>query len=267
MGIVNVTPDSFSDGGEFLGPVAAYEHGMRLLDDGADLLDLGAESTRPGATPVPAGDELARLLPVVERFAAAGVTCLSIDTSKAVVAAAALELGAAWINDVTGLADPEMATVARSADALVVMHQRPMSVGRADDDIRYDDVVREVAAHLAATVARAAAGGVATDRVVVDPGLGFGKSVAHNLALLAGVDELRAAGRPVLVGPSRKRFLGVVGGEDSVEGRDAATVGACCLAAARHVDFVRVHRVAGLRPALAVARAVADQHRGSDAAQ
>lgn len=261
MGVVNVTPDSFSDGGHFLSAEAAYAHGMHLLELGADVLDLGAESTRPGAVPVAASEELARLVPVIERFALAGVHALSVDTSKATVAAAALDLGAAWVNDVTGLGDPEMAEVARRADALVLMHQRPMRADAPDDDVDYDDVVDEVGRHLAATAARAVEGGVDPARLVLDPGIGFGKTVVHNLTLLDRVAELRALGHPVLVGPSRKRFLSVVTGADSLDERDAATLGACCAAALRGADLVRVHRVEGVRAALAAVDAIRDHHR------
>ncbi len=256
MGIVNVTPDSFSDGGRFFSAVSAYERAMRLLEDGADLVDLGAESTRPGAVPVPADEELRRLMPVLERLVAAGVDCLSVDTSKAAVAAAALDVGAAWINDVSGLADPDLARVAARADALVVMHAQPMSAGRMEDDVSYREVVNDVADHLAGLCARAEAAGVRPDRLVVDPGIGFGKTVQDNLRLLEGAGELRRLGRPVLVGPSRKRFVGVLAGVDvadvDVDGRDQATVGACCLAALRGADLVRVHEVPAVRRALAV---------------
>ncbi len=254
MGIVNVTPDSFSDGGRFFSAVSAYDQAMRLLEDGADLVDLGAESTRPGAVPVPADEELRRLIPVIERLVAAGVDWLSVDTSKASVAAAALEAGAAWINDVSGLADPDLAGVAARADALVVMHARPMSAGQLEDDVSYREVVDDVADHLAGLCARAEAAGVRPDRLVIDPGIGFGKTVRDNLRLLEGAGELRRLGRPVLVGPSRKRFVGVLAGVDpgDVAGRDQATVGACCLAALRGADLVRVHEVPAVRRALAV---------------
>lgn len=254
MGIVNVTPDSFSDGGRFFSAAGAYDQAMRLLEDGADLVDLGAESTRPGATLVPADEELRRLMPVIERLVAAGVDWLSVDTSKANVAAAALEAGAAWINDVSGLADPDLARVAARADALVVMHARPMSAGQLEDDVSYRDVVDDVADHLAGLCARAEAAGVQPDRLVIDPGIGFGKTVRDNLRLLEGAGELRRLGRPVLVGPSRKRFVGVLAGVDpgDMAGRDQATVGACCLAALRGADLVRVHEVPAVRRALAV---------------
>jgi len=254
MGVVNITPDSFSDGGRFLAATAAYDQAMRLLDDGADVIDLGAESTRPGAVPVGAEEELRRLVPVLERLVTAGVDCLSVDTAKAAVADVALQAGASWINDVSGLADPELAVVARRADALVVMHARPMSPGRAGDDVRYEDLLAEVTGRLAALCARAEAAGVAAGRLVIDPGIGFGKTVRDNLVLLDRLDALAALGRPILVGPSRKRFVASVAGlgPDDLAGRDQATVGACCLAALRGADLVRVHEVAPVRRALAV---------------
>jgi len=254
MGIVNITPDSFSDGGRFLDATAAYDRAMRLLEEGADLVDLGAESTRPGAVPVDADEERRRLLPVVCRLVDAGVDYLSVDTAKATVAAAALDAGAAWINDVSGLADDGLASVAAGADAFVVMHARPMSAGRPEDDVRYDHLLDEVTAHLDGLCRRAIAAGVDPGRLVVDPGIGFGKTVRDNLALLDGVATLRRLGHPVLVGPSRKRFVSVVAGVDpaDVGARDDATVGACCLAAVRGADFVRVHEVAAVRRALAV---------------
>jgi dihydropteroate synthase len=284
MGILNITPDSFSDGGRFSRPAAAYDHAQRLLRDGADIIDLGAESTRPGATPIGVEEELARLLPVVERLVAAGVRNLSIDTMKPEVAAAALRLGASWINDVSGLADPQLgpAVAAGGADGLVVMHSRAMAAGRIEDDVRYHDLITDVRLRLAELCARAEAAGVPAERIVVDPGIGFGKTVQDNLTLLERVHELHLLGRPVLVGPSRKRFLAALGdraglaalrsdgghpgadpaapgGEDrqrriDVDStmRDAATIGACCLAAWRGAHIVRVHDVAGARAALAV---------------
>ena len=251
MGVVNITPDSFSDGGLHLAPAAAYDHAMRLLEQGADVIDLGAESTRPGATPVGVDEELRRLIPVIERLSAAGVRCLSIDTSKAEVARASLDLGAAWINDVDGLRDPAMATAARDADAVVVMHQQSMNPSAADDDVTYRDVVEEVRAHLAARIGWAVAAGVRRDRIVVDPGIGFGKTIAHNVELLARSGELSSL-EPVLVGPSRKRFLRALSAASSLEQLDTATVGACCLAVFGGADLVRVHAVGEVRRALTI---------------
>jgi dihydropteroate synthase len=251
MGIVNVTPDSFSDGGRFADAGAAHAHAVSLLDDGADVIDLGGESTRPGATLIPVEEELRRVLPVLTRLVAEGVTNVSVDTRRAEVAAAALDAGASWINDVGGLSDPAMARTCAGADGLVVMHHRNASFDAVEDHVTYGDVVAEVAGALAAMVAAAEAEGLAREKVVVDPGIGFGKTVADNVRLLDGCGVLRRVA-PVLVGPSRKRFLGALGGRDHPGERDAATVGACCLAALRGADLVRVHDVAGVREALSV---------------
>ncbi len=251
IGVVNVTPDSFSDGGRFLDATVAYRHAMEMFDDGADIVDLGGESTRPGSVPIGHDEELRRIIPVIERLATAGHRAISIDTRHALVAAAALEAGAAWVNDVSGLADPQLAGVAAGADALVVMHNRLSGFAPVEDDVHYDDVVTEVCAELARLVEVAVAGGVARDRVVVDPGLGFGKTVAGNVALLRSVGRLAMIG-PVLLGPSRKRFLGAIAGIDAAGDRDAATIGACLVAAEQGCDFVRVHDARGVRQALAV---------------
>ncbi len=252
MGVVNITPDSFSDGGRYLEPVAAYDHAQRLLDEGADVIDLGAQSTRPGASPIGADEELRRLVPVLERLVAAGVGALSVDTDKASVAAAALQLGAAWINDVSGLADSGLAAACRGAQALVVMHHRAMRADRPEDDVRYGDVVGEVVDELGRLCQQAEAAGLKPSQLIVDPGIGFGKSVADNVALLRRCSELAVLGRPVLVGPSRKRFLSVLSGADSAREKDEATVGACCLAASNGADIVRVHNVGAVRRALAI---------------
>lgn len=266
MGIVNITPDSFSDGGRYLDHRAAVAHARELLDDGADVLDLGAESTRPGAVPIDADEELRRLLPVVHALVADGVRNLSIDTMKSSVARAALAAGAAWINDVSGLADPDLAGASADggADALIVMHARPMNPNRIEDDVvvHGDLLFDDVLPRLDGLCAAAEAAGVPADALVIDPGIGFGKTVRGNLELLDRAGELRAAsGRPVLVGPSRKRFLaataGLAGAADTEAARDAATVGACCVAAVRGADLVRVHDVAAVRRALAVADAAA----------
>ena len=256
MGVVNITPDSFSDGGRFLEPSEAVDQVLRLLDAGADIVDLGAESTRPGSTLIAVEEELRRLLPVLERLRTLGVSNISVDTSKSAVARQALDLGAAWINDVTALADPEMAAIARRAEAVVLMHQRSMSSGQLGDDVTYRDVGAEIEAYLAERVEAAVAHGIVRDRIIVDPGIGFGKSVADNMALLADAGRFGHLA-PVLVGASRKRFLRVVASAESIDELDAATVGACCLAAMGGVDIVRVHEVRTVRRALAVV----DAHR------
>jgi dihydropteroate synthase len=254
MGVVNVTPDSFSDGGEWLDPDAAIAHGRELVAQGAAILDIGGESTRPGAEPVTAAEELRRVLPVLEGLAGAGAG-LSIDTSKAAVAAAALDAGATFVNDVTALrGDPAMAAlVAERGCDVCLMHMlgEPRTMQR---DPRYDDVVDDVKAFLAQRLELAVAAGIAEERVWLDPGIGFGKTVDHNLELLARLDELVALGRPVVVGTSRKSFLGVITGRAAGE-RVPATIATNVLALARGARVFRVHDVAQARDALLVAAA------------
>lgn len=256
MGVVNITPDSFSDGGLYLDPTRAVDHALALLADGADILDLGAESTRPGSTPVSADEELSRLIPVIRGLVERGVRSLSIDTSKADVAKEALAAGASWINDVTGLGDPRMASVATAADALVLMHQQPTTAGAVSDAVHYDDVVSEVADRLAHARDTALAAGVAAERIVLDPGIGFGKTVDDNLTLLAELPRLAALGHPLLVGVSRKRFVAAISGAADVEERDLATVGAGCAAAVGGAAILRVHDVRSHRLALALVDAI-----------
>lgn len=247
MGILNVTPDSFYDGGRYLHPQAAKEHGLRMIEEGAQIVDVGAESTRPGSTGVPAAEEMDRLLPVVESLKGQGAA-ISVDTRKAVVAEAAIRAGAIIVNDTSGLrADPEMIPlVARSAAAAVIMHiqgtPETMQV-----DPRYGDVRSEVLRTLREWVADAVRGGVPPDRILVDPGIGFGKRLEHNLALLRHLDELRSLGFPVVVGPSRKRFIGEILGQPSPDGRLAGTLAAVAACHAAHVSLVRVHDVNEVR--------------------
>jgi dihydropteroate synthase len=254
VGVVNVTPDSFSDGGLFLDADRAISHGMELAAEGADILDIGGESTRPGAAPVDADEERRRVLPVIEGLAG-GAARISIDTSKAVVASAALEAGATLVNDVTALrGDPAIADlVAASGAECCLMHMRgePRTM---QDDPRYDDVVSEVKAFLSERLAFAVANGIAEDKVILDPGIGFGKTAEHNLELLRRLDELVALGRPVMVGFSRKSFLGRITGREVGE-RVAGTVAVNVLAYERGARLFRVHDVAPTRDALAVAAA------------
>ncbi|MBN2113533.1 MAG: dihydropteroate synthase [Acidimicrobiia bacterium] len=259
MGALNVTPDSFSDGGHYAEAEAAVRRGLEMLSQGADLVDVGGESTRPGAAPVTAAEELRRVLPVVRALAGAGAV-VSIDTSKAEVAAAALEAGAAVVNDITALGDPEMAEVVAVAGAGVVLMHMQGTPRTMQDDPHYDDVLAEVAAFLAGRAAVAVAGGIAADTICVDPGIGFGKRLEHNLALLAGVPRLAAMGYPVLVGASRKRFLAEILGPLPPLERDAATAAAQVLAVVGGASVVRTHNVVvGLqtaRVADAIVRAV-----------
>ena len=256
MGIVNVTPDSFSDGGAFFDPAAAIEHGLRLAGEGADILDVGGESTRPGAEPVPEQEELRRVVPVVRELAARSGVPVSVDTSKAAVAEAALAAGATIVNDVTALRQDLRlgAVAARAGAAVVIMHMQgtPRTMQQAP---HYEDLLGEVIAGLAAGIARAAAAGVALDRILVDPGIGFGKSLEHNLALLDRLGELEVLGRPILVGPSRKAFIGRLLDLPAAE-RTEGTIAACCCAAGRGAHIVRVHDVGPVRRALRVADAI-----------
>lgn len=260
LGIVNVTPDSFSDGGRYLDPDAALRHAERLLADGADVLDLGAESTRPGRpAPVAADEEWRRLAPVLDalarRFPAAP---LSVDTVKADTARRALEAGGWIVNDVSGLRhDPRLAEVcAVGCAGLVLMHSRgPLTAMATYEHAAYTDVVDEVRDELAGSLRAAEAGGVPAARIVVDPGLGFAKRPEHNLEVLDRLAELAVLGRPILVGPSRKRFLGAVTGRPPEE-RDAATAAACVTAYERGARLFRVHDVAGTREALDLAHAI-----------
>ena len=258
VGIVNVTPDSFSDGGRFLQVDAAVTHGLQLVAEGADWLDIGGESTRPGSDEVPAAEERARVVPVIRalRERLPDVT-LSIDTKKPEVAAAAIEAGADVLNDVSGLEDPEMvALAARTGVQVVLMHMRgtPRTM---QQDTRYDDVLETVTAYLQEQVERAVAGGVPRERIWVDPGVGFGKSMADNPRLIAHSAALhRATGCRVFIGASRKRFIGALTGVDSAADRVFGSVGAALAAAACGAQALRVHDVSATHQALTVFWAV-----------
>jgi len=267
MGVVNVTPDSFSDGGRFLDRDAAVEHGVRLAGEGAALLDVGGESTRPGAEPVPAKEEMRRTIPVVEGLAERlPHVQISIDTCKAAVAEAALAAGASFVNDVTALrGDPEMAALVASAQVdccLMHMRGRPQTMQREVGGSSYVDVVDDVKAFLQERMSFATAAGIDEARLLLDPGIGFGKTPAHNLELLRRLDEIAALGRPVLIGTSRKSFLGTIAAEAAgaqrpapASERLAGTIATNVLALERGASVFRVHDVAPLRDALAVATA------------
>jgi len=255
MGVVNVTPDSFSDGGLYLDPEAAIAHGRELAAAGAEILDVGGESTRPGAEPVGAGEELRRVVPVI-RGLAEGEARISVDTSKAAVAAAALDAGAEIVNDVTALrGDPAMAPLCAERGAtLVLMHMlgEPRTM---QTDPRYDDVVVDVRSFLAERLKAAVAAGIDAERVWLDPGIGFGKTAAHNMELLRRLGELRELGRPLVIGTSRKSFIGRVDGSPA-DRRLGGTIASSVLAAAEGAEVLRVHDVAEMRQALAVATAI-----------
>jgi dihydropteroate synthase len=255
VGIINVTPDSFSDGGHLPSADAAIEHGRRLMADGCQLLDVGGESTRPGAKPVPADEEIARVVPVIAGLIKRGVGPVSVDTRKADVARAALDAGAAVVNDVSGLRfDPGLAAVVARADAgVILMHMRG-TPATMDDLAKYDHVAAEVAGELAAMAAKAEERGISRDRIVLDPGFGFAKTATQNFRLLDELATIVALGYPVAVGLSRKRFLGAATGRP-VEDRDRATAVACALAWERGARLFRVHDVAITREALALAGA------------
>ncbi|WP_199812819.1 dihydropteroate synthase [Streptomyces sp. NRRL S-1813] len=264
MGVVNVTPDSFSDGGDWFDTELAVKHGLDLVAQGADMVDVGGESTRPGAARVDEAEELRRVVPVVRELAAAGVV-VSVDTMRATVAEQAVEAGARLVNDVSGgAADPSMVPVVASQHVpFVVMHWRGQSIDMNNRAV-YGDVVAEVVDELGRSMERAVAGGIDPDRIVIDPGLGFAKNAGHDLALVARLAQLRALGRPLLVAASRKRFLGrVLAGDEGAapppaRERDAATAAVSAIVAREGAWAVRVHEVRASADAVRVARAVED---------
>jgi dihydropteroate synthase len=256
MGVVNVTPDSFSDGGAYLDPGAAIAHGVRLVEEGAHLVDVGGESTRPGSDPVPDDEEIARVAPVIAGLVDRVDVPVSVDTRKASVASAALDAGAALVNDVSAGADPAMFdTAAERGAGLVLMHMRgePKTM---QDDPAYDDVVGEVAAFLRERLAAAEAAGIERDRIALDPGIGFGKTLAHNLELLRHLAALREPGVPLVVGPSRKRFIGTLTDTEAAD-RVEGTAGAVAWCAANGADVVRVHDVRAMVRVVRVVDAIA----------
>ena len=257
MGVINVTPDSFSDGGRFATVAAAVAHARTLLEEGADILDIGGESTRPGAPPVALDDERRRVLPVIEALADCGAP-VSVDTQKPDLMQEAIAAGASMVNDVNALAAPgALEAVAATGAAVCLMHKRgdPRTM---QQDPRYDDVVREVRDFLAARIAAAERSGIGRDRIVIDPGFGFGKTLAHNLALLRDLAQLAALGVALLAGLSRKSMLGKITGRDPGE-RVFAGVAAALIAVENGARVVRVHDVAATRDALAVWQAVKQQ--------
>jgi dihydropteroate synthase len=255
MGIVNVTPDSFSDGGLFLEPESAIKHARRLVDDGADLLDLGGESTRPGARAVSAAEELERVMPVLGGLGDVGVP-ISIDTSKAAVAERALDAGVGMVNDVTALrGDPELAGLCAERGCGVVLMHMLGTPRTMQENPSYDDVVDDVKGFLADRIDYATEEGISEERIWVDPGIGFGKTIDHNLELLRRLAELRELGRPVVVGASRKSFIGKLTGRE-VHERLGGTIAANVLALRAGADVFRVHDVAEVRQAMLVAETI-----------
>jgi dihydropteroate synthase len=261
MGVVNVTPDSFSDGGTFDDDAAAVRHGRRLVEEGAAIVDVGGESTRPGAAPVPAEEELRRVVPVVAGLAALGLPArISVDTMKLDVARAAVDAGASYVNDVSAFRhEPELAGLVadRGLDCcLMHMLGEPRTMQR---DPHYEDVVSEVKAFLEERLAAAVAAGIPEQRIQLDPGIGFGKTLEHNLELLRRLDEIAAIGRTVVLGTSRKSFIGRLTGRD-VAGRVHGTVATCVLGYERGAGVFRVHDVAAVHDGLSVAAATLPRH-------
>ena len=264
MGVVNVTPDSFSDGGAFLDPARAVDHALGLVEAGAEILDIGGESTRPGADPVSLDAERARVIPVIERLAGATDAILSIDTRKAGVMKAALGAGAGMINDVSALRhDPDALAVAAAFGAPIVLMHAKGEPKTMQADPRYDDVLAEVEAFFRARIAACAAAGIGPDRLILDPGIGFGKRLHHNLELIRGLGRFRAFGLPLLLGASRKSFIGAIeaaaGGDVApADRRLGGSLAAALAGAAAGADILRVHDVAELRQALLVQAALGD---------
>jgi dihydropteroate synthase len=256
MGIVNVTPDSFADGGAFDDAAAAVEHGLRLVAEGADLLDVGGESTRPGAQVVDEAEELRRVLPVIEALAARAGVPVSVDTRKAGVMRAAVAAGASMINDVRALRDDGALEAAADLGVPVCLMHMQGEPGHMQDDPRYDDVVAEVHRFLADRILACQFAGIDRKRLLVDPGFGFGKTLEHNLGLLRGLDRFATLGVPVLAGLSRKSMLGRITGREVPAERVHASVAAAVIAVQRGAGLVRVHDVAATRDALAVWQAV-----------
>lgn len=256
MGIVNVTPDSFSDGGCFLAEEAAVAHAIKLVNEGADLLDIGGESTRPGASPVSAEEEIRRVIPVIEQLKAKVSIPISIDTSKANVARAALKVGATIVNDISGLQfDPEMIPLcAENRCGVIAMHIQgtPQTM---QNEPHYENVVREITDYFNERMKTLTDGGIELDAIALDPGVGFGKTAQHNIEILSNVQQFQALGRPVLIGHSRKRFLQKVIGK-SVDERLFGTVGTSVGLAAQDVDILRVHDVAANRDAITAFQAI-----------
>ena len=257
MGVLNVTPDSFSDGGRHLDPGAAVERGLAMVAEGADILDIGGESTRPGADPVETAEELRRVIPVIRRLRAQTTAAISADTMKASVALAAMDAGADIINDISGLrADPAMAAAAASTGAgLVLMHMLGTPRTMQANPV-YADVTAEIRAALGESLRQALDAGVASKRIALDPGIGFGKTVAHNLTILRDLPEFAIEGRPVLLGVSRKSFLGKVLGDASMEARDHGTIALTAWARGRGARIFRVHQVRENAHALRMTEAI-----------
>ncbi len=253
MGVVNVTPDSFSDGGVFLDPSHAIDHALKLIDDGASIIDIGGESTRPGSVPVDEATERSRILPVIRGLASQTAAAISIDTRKPSVALAAVEVGASIWNDVSALSyAPESLAAAASLSCRIVLMHAQGDPKTMQDDPKYDDVVAQVRTFLAARASAAEAAGINRERLILDPGIGFGKAPAHNLALIDGIPAIAGLGFPVLLGASRKRFIAALDRQGAASARLGGSIAAALMGAARGAAILRVHDVAATRQALAV---------------
>jgi dihydropteroate synthase len=257
MGILNVTPDSFSDGGLYLDQRLAIEHGLNLAAQGADIIDVGGESTRPGSRPVEPDEELRRVLPVVQELAGRAGLAVSIDTMKAAVARRALEAGACMVNDVSALKDPEMSAVVADADVPVVLMHMSALPGEMQQHTAYDNIVADIRRFLEARIAAAVASGIAPHNIIIDPGIGFGKSLDEgNFTLLARLREFTSLGHPILIGASRKAFIGKIVG-DNTHARDAGTAAAVTAAVLGGAHIIRAHNVAMMRAVALVAYRIA----------
>ena len=256
MGILNVTPDSFSDGGKFFDSDKAVEHGLKMADDGAAIIDIGPESTRPGAEPVSAAEQIRRAIPVIEKIAKKTKVCISIDTTNYEVAKAALDAGAAMINDITALADERMARLTAQRQVPVILMHIQGTPRTMQVEPRYKDVVAEVLAYLLERARRAEQYGIPKERIFIDPGIGFGKTVEHNLKLLAHLDKFVKTGYRVLVGPSRKSFIGKLTGKENPAQRLFGTAASVALCVAAGASIVRVHDVAEMIDVVKLANAL-----------
>ena len=256
MGILNVTPDSFSDGGDYLLAEDAVKRALEMVSQGADIIDIGGESSRPGSLPVTEEEELKRVMPVVEALRDVCTVPLSVDTSKSGVARKALEAGVSIVNDITALSgDPEMASVIAEADAAVILMHMKGSPLDMQDEPKYDDVVLEVVSYLEEAIAKAVSAGIDSEKIIIDPGIGFGKRLEDNLAILKRLDELKSLGRPVLIGPSRKSFIGAITGKKEKE-RNFGTAASVSAAIIGGADIIRVHDVSQMRDVSTVTDAI-----------
>jgi dihydropteroate synthase len=256
MGVLNVTPDSFSDGGKFLDRDRAIEQGLKMAADGAAIIDVGPESTKPGAKPVPAKEQIRRAIPVIEKLVKKTKTCISIDTTNYEVAAAALDAGASIINDITALADERMAQLAAQKQIPVVLMHIQGTPQTMQIEPKYKDVVAEVLDFLLDRVKRAEQSGIPKERIFIDPGIGFGKTLEHNLKLLANIDKFVKTGYRVLVGPSRKNFIGKITGKKNPADRVFGTAAAVALCTAAGISIIRVHDVAEMADIVKIVNAI-----------